>query len=153
MKYSIDTSALINAYRIAYPRDVFPAVWDCIDRLVREGLLGASEVVRDELEEKDDELAKWARGMPGMFRPTDDAIQREVYSILSTHSGLVKERSDRQDADPFVIALARVEGCFVVASEKPSWNPLRPKIPDVCRDLDVPYLSLVAMFREEHQTF
>ncbi len=65
VRYSIDTSALIDAYCIYYPPDVFPAVWTFMEDLVARGALLAPEAVRDELELMGDwttcaiEVADW----------------------------------------------------------------------------------------------
>ncbi len=153
MKYSIDTSPLIDAYRVNHPPDVFPPVWDFLAELAGEGVLGASEEVLHELKARDDELLGWARANHCMFHPTDDAVQCEVARILEMHAGLVHHESERQQADPFVIALAVVEGCSVVTSELPTRNLARPRIPDVCSDLGLRCLSLVEMFRDQGKVF
>lgn len=153
MKYSIDTSALISAYREHYPPDVFPPVWAFLDELVADGRLGASVEVLTELERKDDELRDWARARKLMFRPTDEAVQRHVSAILDAHKSLVDESSLGQPADAFVIALARHHQCTVVTSEKATGNLAKPHMPDVCRALGIPCVPLLGMFRGEGKTF
>ena len=153
MRYSIDTSALIAAYREHYSPDVFPDVWDFMGQLAEDEVLGASEVVLQELQQRDDELLKWARQNRQMFRATDDTIQYEVEAILSTHGALIDEESDREQADPFVIALARIEGCAVVTTEKGTGNPAKPRIPDVSRDLGLQCTTPLGMFRAEGKVF
>jgi len=151
VRYSIDTSALIDAYCIYYPPDVFPAVWTFMEDLVARGALLAPEAVRDELELKDDKLLRWARGNSSIFADTSGALQHEAEGILKSYPSLQKLHSTRPDADPFVIALAVVESCSVVASERR--NPQNPRIPDVCDALGIRYLRFVEMFREEGKTF
>ena len=56
MRYSIDTSAILEAWRRQYPPDVIPALWDGLDSLIRSGDLRATEEVLHELERKDDEV-------------------------------------------------------------------------------------------------
>ncbi len=153
VKYSIDTSALIGAYREHYPPDVFPPVWAFMAQLVEQDVLGASEEVLHELEVKDDELLEWARSQRSMFRATTQSVQLEVQSILGAYPRLVDADSTPPAADPFVIALARIEGCSVVTPERHTRNPQRPHIPDVCDGVGIRCLPLVAMFREEGKTF
>jgi hypothetical protein len=57
-----------------------------------------------------------------------------VIEILRDHKKLVDTRKNRSGADPFVIALAKVEGCNVITGEKPTNRLERPHIPDVCRE-------------------
>src|SRR3972149_394297 len=52
--YSIDTSALLDAWVRWYPPDLFPKLWQNIEALVIEQRLLATEEVLIELEKKDD---------------------------------------------------------------------------------------------------
>jgi hypothetical protein len=58
--YSIDTSALIDAWSRDYRPNVFPSLWERMARLIEEHRLVASMSVRDEIEKGDDTLADWA---------------------------------------------------------------------------------------------
>ena len=122
-----------------------------MEDLVGQGALLAPEAVRDELELKDDELFRWARRNPSMFAETSDVLQREAEGVLNKYPSLRKPPSTRPDAHPFVIALAVVEGCTVMASERR--NPQNPRIPDVCDALGIRYLRFVEMLREEGKSF
>ncbi len=154
MKYSIDTSAILDGWRRYYPPDVFPALWNRLEQLVEKGELAASEEVLIELEKRDDQVYGWAKKRKvRMFVPIDERQQREVLSVLSGHEKLVDTRKNRSAADPFVIALARVEGCAVVTGERATGSPDRPNIPDVCEALGVRCLSLLDLFREQGWRF
>jgi len=56
-------------------------------------------------------------------------------------------------ADPFVIALARVHGGVVVTEETQSRNLTKPKIPDVCDSMGVPWLNLMGFVQEQGWVF
>ena len=84
-----------------------------------------------------------------MFVPIDEAIQPVVISILSQFEKLVDTRANRSAGDPFVIALAQIQGCAVVTDEQPTRSLYRPNIPDVCRELKLPWLSLLQLIRNE----
>jgi len=66
---------------------------------------------------------------------------------------LIDTRKNRSGADPFVIALAKVEGCGVVTGEKPTNHPERPKIPDVCRAIGIPCINILQLCREQKWVF
>lgn len=72
MKYSIDTSSILDGWRRYYPPDVFPALWDRIDELIASGALRATEEVLTELERKDDEVHEWARQRTDLFVPIEE---------------------------------------------------------------------------------
>jgi len=111
LKYSIDTSAILDAWRRRYPPDVFPAVWVRFDEAIDAGDLGASEEVLLEVEKRDDEVHEWAKARKAKtFVPIDEEQQRHVASILGKHERLVDTRKNRSAADPFVIALAMAQG-------------------------------------------
>lgn len=154
MKYSIDTSAILDGWRRYYPPDVFPAVWRGFDDLIKQGHLRASEEVLVELKKRDDEVYEWAKKRKAqMFVPIDVSTQERVIVILDHHEKLVDTRRNRSAADPFVIALAMVEGCKVVTGEKATNSADRPNIPDVCGALGVPCIELLELFRLEGWKF
>ncbi len=153
MTYSLDTSSILHAWRRAYPPEVFPGLWQKFDELIEQGEMIASEEILVELERMDDEVHGWARQRRGMFVPTDDAIQLAVQDILQNHRGLVDPARPRLEADPFVIALARIRGCTVVTQETPTGNPTRLKIPDVCSALRIPCISVLQFIRQQGWVF
>jgi hypothetical protein len=148
--YCIDTSALIAAWQERYPPENFPPFWRRIDGLIEASRLTAPMEVLRETQKRSDELHKWLLARKQMFRELEDAIQVEAAKVLSQFPRLVGERKLRTSADPFVIALARVEGLRIVTDEKPTGNLARPNIPDVCTALSMgPYLGLLDLIRAE----
>lgn len=150
--YCIDTNALIDLWRRAYPPDIFPSLWRDLEKLISDGSLISPREVLNELEKKDDELLKWAKNHKKMFQDLDDAQARQVRSILNEFSNLIDQHKTTPDADPFVIALAISKGWAVITSEKPSTGG-RPKIPDVCKRYGVKCISLIEFFREQEWTY
>ena len=153
MKYSIDTSAILDGWRRYYPPDVLPDVWTGFDDLIKKGHLVASEEVLVELQKRDDEVHKWAKKRKKMFVAIDDPIQQAVSSILGAHEKLVDTRKNRSAADPFVIGLALVHGCTVVTGERATGSADRPNIPDVCTALGIRSIGLLELFREQGWRF
>jgi len=151
--YSIDTSAILDGWIRYYPPDVFPEVWDRIDKLIESGRLIATEEVLEEIKRKDDDVLEWAEKRRHMFVPIDEDIQRVVKAILKDHPKLIDERKGRSGADPFVIALAKIRGCHVVTGEFPTGGKKRPKIPDVCNAFGIRSFNLLEMFRRERFVF
>jgi len=83
MSYSVDTSALMDAWVRYYPPDVFGTLWERINSLVVAGRLLAIDEVLRELEKKDDELHKWVRARPHMIIALDEPIQRRATPIIN----------------------------------------------------------------------
>ena len=153
VKYSIDTSAILHAWIRAYPPDVFVGVWELIDELIDQGVLIATEEVRVELERKHDAPYHWARLRDDMFVPVDRRIQEAVHRLLGSYKRLVDTRKNRSGADPFVIALAQIEGCTVVTNEAPTGKLEKPNIPDVCAALGLRCISILEMIVEQGRVF
>ena len=148
--YCIDTSALIEAWQVDYPIENFPGFWKRIEDLIAAGRLVAPEEVLRETKKRSDELHAWLNAHNEMFRELEEAVQIEAANVLAQFPRLVGERKLRTSADPFVIALARVEDFEIVTDEKPTLSLNRPNIPDVCTALGMrPCMPIVGVIRAE----
>ncbi len=153
MKYSIDTSAILDGWVRYYSPDVFPPLWEKLDELIKSGDLRATEEVLRELEKQDDKAHRWARERSGMFHPLDEAVQRAATEVLAAHPRLIDNRANRNPADPFVIALAKVNGCHVITGERFSTSLAKPNIPDACVAMGIPWTNMLGLFRAEKWVF
>ncbi|MGB8479146.1 MAG: DUF4411 family protein [Acidobacteriaceae bacterium] len=147
--YCIDTSSLIAAWQERYPIENFPSFWVKIEGLIDAKRLRAPIDVLHETAKRSDELHAWLKKRPAMFLELDEAIQIEAAKLLAQFPRLVGEKKLRTSADPFVIALARVQGLQVVTDEKPTGTLSRPNIPDVCTELDMIAVGLLQLIRIE----
>lgn len=163
--YVIDSSSLIDM-KMYYPMAVFRSLWVRCDSLIAEGRLCAPSVVLEELEQKDDELTEWARGRNGvLFHPDSSDLAERVIEILGIFPNLINSDLDREQADPFVIAMAleKREGpqqmlfgggdVYVVTEEKNNGNGNKTKIPKVCDHFGLPCISMVDMMVNEGWEF
>lgn len=152
MKYSIDTCAILHGW-MQYPQDIFPTIWSSLADLAVSGEIMASDEVLEELSGKHDDAYDWALGHREMFYPVDEPIQYAVREILAEHRNLYNPRKDRSGADPFVIALASIDDRIVVTEEKPSNNPDRPKIPNVCDAMGIRCITFLDLIRDQGWVF
>lgn len=121
--------------------------------LCQRGSLRATEEVLHELEKKDDEVCAWAKAQQGLFVSIDHRIQLEVSDILAAHKKLLDTRKNRSGADPFVIALAKIQGSAVVTEERRTGSLDRPNIPDVCEQLRIRCVNFIQLMREQKWVF
>ncbi|HEV7344990.1 MAG TPA: DUF4411 family protein [Devosia sp.] len=147
--YCVDTSALIAAWQERYPIENFPRFWDRLEAFVAEGRMVSPDEVLRETEKRSDELHAWLKARGSMFRELGEPIQIEAAQVLARFPRLVGEKKLRTSADPFVIALARVEGLQIITEEKPTGSMNRPNIPDVCSALGMNTMSLLQLIRAE----
>jgi Domain of unknown function (DUF4411) len=152
MAYCFDTSALIECWSRSYPPDIFPGLWAKMDALVTRQHVLCPEEVRVELARQEDELAKWVNARPHMFVALDEAIQMATSEVLAQHPFLMKATKNRNGADPFVIATARVKSLTVVTEEK-GGTAAKPKIPSVCQAIGVPCVNVLSFLRDQGWSF
>jgi hypothetical protein len=110
-------------------------------------MLTAPQEVFDEISSLDDELIRWAKKNKHMFEALDPSQSNEVKNIERDFPNLVDPYKQTPEADPFIVALAKMKGWAVITSEK-SGTAEHPRIPDVCRRYGVRCLSLIEFFRE-----
>ena len=151
-KYVFDSNVFINLHQ-RYPMDIFPMMWNVLERLVKEGTVISSQEVYDELLVGGDELVKWVKKRKTSFYATTPSIQEKARQILSSHRGLIEGGKKMNSADPFVIALAMSTQRVLVTDESPTRNPLAPKIPDVCEAYKIPCVTFIEFAREEKLKF
>jgi hypothetical protein len=143
----LDTSGVLDGWVRYYSPEVFPSLWKQMESAAADGTIVAVQDVLLELERQDDDVFAWAKRHV-TFLPLEDAIQTSATEILARFPQLVNTRRSRSVADPFVIALARVQGLTVVTAERASGSLQKPRIPDVCASLGVNCLTMLGMFKE-----
>ncbi len=150
--HCIDTSAIIDIKRRQYPPDVFSSLSDNLDKLIMGGGLIAPKEVLKELGNIDDEILKWAKSHKKLFKDCDPTQLQFVQEIMNKFPALVEINKTTPAADPFIIALARMEGASVITSER-NGGAGRPRIPDVCLHYGVECISVLDFFRAQGWKF
>jgi hypothetical protein len=149
--YRIDTSSIIRWFVEIYPPTIFPALQARVEGLIEEGRLLAPKAVFDEIRAGDDCHA-WAKGHTEMFVEESVAVQGIVRQLMAEHHNPAKPLKGINGADPFVIAMAKVDGAQVVADEHPGTQENR-KIPFVCAAEGVGCMTFQEMILAEGWRF
>lgn len=149
--YSVDTSALIDGMERFYPRRNFPALWERVDLLIDEGRMHISEEAWSEATSVDAPVREWCEeegaGRERSVYATTAAVAAVAGQIGAQFPNWVKQ-GRKNGADPFVIAVAEVEGGMVISGET-NGGPGRPKIPYVCGQRQVGHGRLVDLITSE----
>ena len=140
MKYVFDTNAFSHLFNHYY-RERFPSLWKKFDPLVEGGVITSTREVRREI--KDCPIASlitWAEDHRDLFPdPTTDEGQFVAKIFSVQHFQQIIEKKDlltgRKNADPFIIARAKVLRGTVVTMEK--FKPHAVKIPNICQHFQV----------------
>ena len=152
-KYALDTSFIVDLWTRegSHPRDRYAGLWDHFEKQVDTGEVIAPHEVREELANSyGPSLDKWLTRHRQMFieisRPQLEVLQEIVRKYPDF------ARSQRNMADPAVVALAAAEGLIVLTSEhhKQNPSPTEPKIPNVCQEHRVSWLGVNDYLRAEN---
>ena len=149
MRYSIDSSAIIEAWQRVYPIDIFAGFWERLGQAASGGEVAIAEEVHTELQKKDDQVLKWVNQYPEMVVPIDIITQTAVREILASYPRLIDNRRNRSGGDPWVIAVAMVNGLTVVTYERHTGSLAKPNIPDVCDAIGIECIDVVGLIRAE----
>lgn len=154
--YSVDSSTLMDWQARYYPGDVFKTLLQKVDELIAHERFVAPVLVRDEVKAVGTaDLISWADARSGIFVPTADLLA-EAQAIQNQFAGLRDPKAEHEEADAYVIALARIKKGIVVTQETAASEKHRPRrthfIPDVCRELGVPCVSFLGLMRREGWT-
>lgn len=126
--------------------DLVPSLWDELDQRIRDREIVATKEVYVEISQKDDDLLEWVRERREMFIEVDDQIQQKVDLLVNRYPNWVDHESQKNEADPYVVALAMQHDLTVVSFER-GGGPAHVKIPYVCHEMKVPHLLLFDFLR------
>lgn len=140
-----------------YPTDVFVDLVRRVEALIADERLLAPGLVHEEVERVGTTaLIEWVKIHNGMFVPTAEVLA-EAQAIQNQFTGLRDPKAEYEEADAYVIALARIRNGIVVTQETPAAEKRNPKrshfIPDVCRELGVSCINFLGLIRREEWRF
>jgi hypothetical protein len=155
--YAVDSSSLMDWQARYYPTEVFPGLAVRIEALVEAGRFIAPALVREEIAAVGSaRLVEWIENHGEIIVPNAEVLT-EALAIQNQFAGLSDPKSEHEEADAYVIALARMRDGIVVTQETPAAEKRNPKrthfIPDVCRELGIPCISLLGLMRREAWKF
>jgi len=146
--YCIDASALINLTRYpGYPRDIFPAIWEKLENMVKRGELISHVEVYKEIEKIRDPIYQWCKKHKKMFKDVDDCQIRELENIQHQYNREYWNNEINKGgpwADPWLIALSICEDAIIVTDEKNTLN----HIPCIANAFQRRCLNLIYLFKE-----
>ncbi|MGC2422006.1 MAG: DUF4411 family protein [Candidatus Acidiferrales bacterium] len=137
--YLFDTSAWLNIESRPDCEDV----WAVIISLIKKGELYSCSEVLDELRSDRIYLLRikpHEKALRDCDR-NDVAFLQHVGKITHDYPGMCKATGPKTPADPYVVALAELEGFIVVADETNRRRPNR-KIPGVCEQQKIKCITL-----------
>jgi len=158
-RYWLDTNVFIDAKHGLYGFDLVPKFWTWLEDQMQENVICSSEMVYNELcasEGPKDDLHKWAkqRRKNGYWITPNRAVQ-EHYRTICTYvhgkygaSNPAKTGDFLAKADVWMIAHAlEDQGTLVTGEIQVVPQSQTPKIPNVCKHFNVPFINMTSMLR------
>jgi hypothetical protein len=144
--YAVDTSSWLNVDSLPNSEDA----WVAIQRLIKDGRLFTCQQVLVELHDDPIYLARikpFERALlAGGGRNNDPLYLLQVGKITHDFPAMSKATSSKTPADPYIIALAKMEGYVVVADE--GTRRINRKIPGACQRLKIRCILISQMIEE-----
>jgi len=151
--YALDTNVFMDWQARYYPTDVFTSLPSRIEALMVENRVFSPQLVEEELGAVGTaEFSAWATAHSDSWVPTAELLA-PAFAIQGRFLGFRHPKTDFEEADAYVIALAQTRGGIVVTQETSAAEKHNPRrihfIPDVCRELGLPCISLLGLMRRE----
>lgn len=155
--YLLDANVFIQAHRQYYAFPICPGFWQSLLHHHHNNQILSVDRVRLELLKGDDALSDWIlkQTPTTLFAPTHEPTVVQAFSEMMTWAQQSGQFSDKAladfaaAADGWLVAYAHANGHMVVTHEtfnKDAKN--RIKIPNVCRQFNVPYQNTFEMLAE-----
>ena len=157
--YCFDTSAFVALNRTGESVISIPAsLWEHLEKMMRQGDLVSHKIVFNEIDsatEHPDFITQWIRGKESFFLDKTPAQILKVPEIIAKFPALINYEMEREQADPWIVALAiekaREQKLFekvlpIVISQESYKSPM--KIPAVCKHFGILHKSLKEFFGE-----
>lgn len=158
MAYLLDANIFIQAKNLHYGFDFCPGFWDWLIESNKAQKVFSIEMVEDEINAGDDELAEWAneRGTIFFLRP-DSRVLKYFARVSEWASSQDYEpaaiNTFLQVADYYLIAHALSGDFILVTHEQPKNSTKKIKIPNACIGLGIKFMTPYQMLRREKARF
>lgn len=156
-KYAIDTNVIVSFLGDSdsehYPMDVFRPQWEFLEKAMQDARVVAPAVVAVELE-------KWTKNVPAikawmhdhryLFHDIESdaelAAAKAIVNAFAAYASSVNYAGDLE-----VMAFARARGLAVISLELKATqhSAKKPKIPNVCEQFGIEWVSLAGFLRAE----
>lgn len=157
--YCFDTSAFVTLSRTSENIIELPkTLWEYLEGMMKSGEIISHRLVFDEINsntKNPDFITKWITDKKDCFLNRTDVQIAEISKIVKKFPGLIDYTYEREQADPWLIALAieksresdlfEICASVVVSQENPNSSK---KIPAVCKEFGIRHLSLREFFDE-----
>ena len=156
--YCVDTNIYLDWSIRRYPEDLFPTFTRNVEDLIVAGKWKAPKQVEVEIQHVGDpNLKNWVKNQRKQFVPHDAKLMTEANAVIRDYPGLLDFHARHDEADRYVIALAKLNNWIVVTHETPARSKKHAirshYIPDVCKSMNIKCIDLLGLMRLEKWMF
>jgi uncharacterized protein DUF4411 len=151
--YWLDSNVMMEAHRRYYGFDIAPGFWNALENFAKSDILRSPVGVLKEILVGKDELTKWAKKLENQLfvksgQQEQQAVGNISQQVLAVYPQFEASRFLAK-TDPWVIAHALIDGGTVVTQEiLAAGNSQKVKIPNVCNQFNVPWISTYELLRQ-----
>jgi hypothetical protein len=151
--YLLDANVLIRAHEDYYGLEQVPQFWQWLRKVAEDGKVKMPFEIHDEIAVANGLLPDWICDAPVKHALIlDEEVDPDLFDQVMRCYGANLSDSDLEKIgrDPFLIAYARVSPDRVIVTKevsRPSTQGANRKIPDVCNDLGVTWMTDFELFR------
>lgn len=146
--YIMDTSSIISI-KEKFSQEDQRRIFQKLGQFALQGTIKCPPQVLMELksyEGPEDEPLKWIKNFKSELIVNDPSLYEKAKEILKRFPSLVDPRKSREQADPYVIALAEIlrekSNKVIIVSEDIRSRKKKISIHDVCRNLNIPCIQI-----------
>lgn len=151
-KYIVDTDVLIG-FNDSIPMDVYETQWKLIGESIEKGKIVICEAVFNEIK-KSVELKQWLNNYKDLISLCyKNNVLVEAKVIINEYPKLIDVNNPSDQSDPYVIALAKLNGFTVLTNEKYSEGGKKTKIPYICKKMSINCINTHDFYRIENWKF
>ena len=155
MIYVFDTSPLIDLFKHYY-QERFPTLWNRFFRMIDLNRIISTRENLHEIENYNDLLSQWVKENKKIFEaPSAKKVEFVKKIFINPHfQNIIEKRKILQggyNADPFVIAKAKIKNASVVTNKVV--KPNAPNIPAICAHFRIPCINLEEFMETENWIF
>jgi hypothetical protein len=161
--FYIDTSALIRVFRF-YPKELVKSMWKRLEKLFTSGIMISHIFVYEEITteaKNSDFLSKCITPLRSCFKRTTFTQANLVKKIIEEFPGIIDVQKEKNQADPWLIALAierkgeldlfSSSKKLYLVSEESEIKPFR--IPAVCKKYGINHINLEGFYKMQDWSF
>lgn len=153
-KYCFDTDTLASSWRRYYRPDAFRPLWEKIGSMVKDGVILIPDEVKKEIGAGKDELVAWIKTNCANSVSISKEQLEIVAEIVNKYPGVSQYKKPRPNhADPFVVAVAKINKITVVTYEGPNGSTQNPSIPSLCGEYGIECCTMADFFKKEGISF